>query len=102
MSEDLVDRVSTHGISRRTALRGAVWTAPVATIAVAAPAYAAHSGVPHAEAEVTSGNPYRESDANIKYVKWRLTLTNGETVLSPLSVAFVYQENSGPGRLTSP
>jgi hypothetical protein len=96
MSSQLTEQSRLHaGVSRRTALRGAAWTASAVTVVVATPNIAAASVV-DVTGVVTSGNPWKESDANIKHVFWDITLTNTSTVaMTGITVDFTFADNGG-------
>lgn len=76
-------------MTRRTALRGAAWTAPAITIAVASPNVAATSlGGPDPTITAVPGVARRSSnDRNQQQVIWTLNVTAG-TAMQGLSVTF--------------
>lgn len=80
--------------SRRTLLRTAVWTAPLVTVAAAAPAFAS-SDRPRGAIMSTLVRKY--SDKDVKHVEWQLTVTNyGETLSNPV-FEFFFEDNAGVG-----
>ena len=61
-----VDPVGAKGLSRRTGVKGAAWTAPVVAVAVAAP-MAAASGEPSGEQCVFDGGAWRVPEGSVLY-----------------------------------
>lgn len=103
MSDQLTSQSRlSRGISRRTALRGAAWSASAVTVVVAAPAYAAASTVQLVGALTTSGpNPvpvkYNDQQiSSIKHVTWQdIQFTNtGTGALNDLRIVVTLAENS--------
>lgn len=77
-------------MTRRTALRGAAWTAPAITIAVASPNFAAASGPTTPPPSITAvpGSATRStSDRNQQLVTWSMTVTVG-AAMPNLTVTF--------------
>lgn len=90
-----IDLQSTSiGISRRTALRGAAWSAPVISLAVATPAFAA-SGDLVPSITVTTGTLVKCSVQSEKHVIGDFTLINGSAPLIGLYVVFTFSETAG-------
>ena len=77
--------------SRRAIVRGAAWSVPVVSLAVAAPAFAA-SG---ATSTLTCGQAVKWSDSKTKHVSWDLFLANGPVPIKTISIEFTYTPNSG-------
>lgn len=84
----------TTGVSRRTALRGAAWTASAVTVVVATPNFAAASGgVP--SATVTTGTLVKCSVQSSKHVVGDYILNNtGSVPLTGLYVVFTFSETA--------
>ena len=90
-----IDRQTmTTGVSRRTALRGAAWTASAVTVVVATPNFAAASdGVP--SATVTTGTLVKCSVQSSKHVVGDFILNNtGSVALTGLYVVFTFSETA--------
>lgn len=88
MSDQLTSqsRSNASGITRRTALRGAAWSASAVTVVVAAPAYATSH---HSAATASTTNIFRsEDDQNVQLVTWVFTITAGATALTGLTATF--------------
>ena len=96
------------GVSRRSALRGAAWTATAVTVVVATPNIAAASVTePPLLVGTLSGvtaNPVKynnPANANVKHVKWDLRFVNtGNFDLTQLRILCTFQEQS-PTEITA-
>lgn len=87
MSDQLTSqsRSNESGITRRTALRGAAWSASAVTVVVATPNIAAASTTP----SWTNGSAYRSSnDQNAQFVTWTFTIQAGSTALTNVTAVF--------------
>ena len=88
MSDQLTSKSRSieSGITRRTALRGAAWSASAVTVVVAAPNIAAASG---ASVTFVDSSAYRSSkDKNTHYVIWTFTIRAGSAPLTDLKADF--------------
>lgn len=88
MSDQLTSqsRSNESGITRRTALRGAAWSASAVTVVVATPNIAAASG---GTLTFADSSAYRSSkDQNTHYVIWTFTIRAGSAPLTNLKVDF--------------
>jgi hypothetical protein len=99
MSEQLTSQSRlSSGISRRTALRGAAWSASAVTVVVATPNIAAASTT----LKLTSGGAYRSSkDNNTHYVTWTFTVQAGSTPLTNLTASFSWVDGVAELAVTS-
>lgn len=96
MSDQLTSqsRSNESGITRRTALRGAAWSASAVTVVVATPNIAAAST---GTVTFADSSAYRSSkDQNTHYVIWTFTIYAGSAPLTNLKVDF-----SGVSAVTS-
>lgn len=80
--------------SRRAIVRGAAWSVPVVSLAVAAPAFAASGATSTLS---SGGQAVKWSDSKTKHVSWDLVLTNGPVPIDTITITFSYAPNStGP------
>jgi hypothetical protein len=96
MSNQLTEQSRLHaGVTRRTALRGAAWTASAVTVVVATPNIAAASTV-DLTGDVTPGKPWKASEASIKHVYWEITVKNTSSLpMTGITVDFSFADNGG-------
>lgn len=81
--------------TRRTIVRGAVWSVPVVAIAATAPAFAASANATGASA--STALKWSGQTDTLKHVSWDLSISTGTRALSSVSVAFTYTPNGGGG-----
>jgi hypothetical protein len=83
------------GVSRRSALRGAAWTATAVTVVVATPNIAAASGGTQAGLVSAQKPPVKYSIKDDKHVRWDLQVTNTGTLpLTNFYVVFTFSETA--------
>nr|WP_300047387.1 hypothetical protein [uncultured Nocardioides sp.] len=104
MSDQLTSqsRSNESGITRRTALRGAAWSASAVTVVVATPNIAAASpGIAVKPAvTVTPGTPQKYSVQSTKFVAWDVTVKCTNMDLSGLTFLLTYNQTGGGGKGT--
>lgn len=99
MSDQLTSqsRSSESVISRRTALRGAAWSASAVTVVVATPNIAAATPgtaiVP--TTTVVAGTPIKFSRKDDKFVAWDLSISSSNMDLEGLALHFTYDQAGG-------
>lgn len=99
MSDQLTSqsRSNASGITRRTALRGAAWSASAVTVVVATPNIAAASTgsaiVP--TTSVVAGTPIKFSRKDDKFVAWDLTISSSDMDLKGLALHLDYSQTGG-------
>ena len=97
MSDQLTSQSRpSSGISRRTALRGAAWSASAVTVVVATPNIAAATPgtaiVPSGTVDCSTPVKYGES---VKYVDWDIFVTCDNMELKGLQLQLTYDQNGG-------
>lgn len=91
-----IDRqIMSTGVSRRSALRGAAWTATAVTVVVATPNIAAASGGTQTALVSAQNPPVKYSIQDDKHVRWDLRVTNTGTLpLTNFYVVFTFAETA--------
>jgi hypothetical protein len=103
MSDQLTSQSRpSSGISRRTALRGAAWSASAVTVVVATPNIAAATPGTAIEPSttVTAGTPIKYSVQDAKFVAWDIAVTCSNMDLKGLVLLFSYNQTGGGGAAT--